>query len=158
MQNKRFLLAIVLVVFVTLVAAGAYYLGSSQQPPAPSGTSGLNEELLKILNSKLSKNMTVAVHGKITAVSDKSITIEDQGANLTLAISDKTIVTKTMTLTPGKTALPPETIKISDLKVGDIVDVFVSVGADGIPQVFNIILSPVSQPAASPSPSASPAK
>lgn len=156
MQNKKFLLVVVLVAFVALVAAGAYYLGSSQSAPASSGTSGLSQELLKILDSKLSKNMTIAVHGKITVISDKSISVEDQGVSLTLAISDKTIVTKSMTLIPGKTAPSPETIKISDLKVGDTVDVFVSVGVDGIPQVFNIIFSPVSQPTASPSPSASP--
>lgn len=143
-MSKNFVFVLVFLVGAALGAGLVYYLGFSPQ----AGTGGSTSELGNILDSKISKDVSVTLHGQIQALSDDSLTVKGNGASVVLKLSNKTIATK-MFSAPK----PPETIKMGELKTGDNVDVSASVSTDKTLQVLNIILlAPAASTSVSPSP------
>lgn len=148
MGKKLLTIGLVIVLILGAVFLG-YVFGYNQIQPQ----TGPNA--FELLNSKLVKDINVSVRGKIANISEKTITIEDNGASLDLAISENTSIMKQPVFS-GEESVPPtpEKIKLEDLKTGDSVNANISLDNNG--KIVDLVI--VVLPEFLPSPSAVPEK
>ncbi len=140
---------ILIIIFVLGAAFLGYVLGYNQVQLQ------IDSSALGLLNSKLVKDINVSVGGKITNISDKAITIEDNGTSLDLTIPERISIMKQPVFSGEESVLPtPEKIKLEDLKTGDSVNANISLDNNG--KIVDLVI--VVLPESSPSPSAVPEK
>lgn len=136
-MTKRNLIIIFIIVIIGAGAIG-YTLGNILIPPRAD-----IDNVSRFINSKLTKDFNATLLGKIVSISDTSLVIEADGENLFLTLPRDTGVLKQGKIVSGSSIPePPEVMKLSDLKAGDSVSVFVLLGADGVIAALDIMLLP----------------
>jgi hypothetical protein len=143
-MEKKLLIIGLIIILVLGAAFFGYVLGYNQIQLQ------IDSSALELLSSKLVRDINVSIRGRIANISDKTITIEDNGVSLDLTIPEHTSIMKQPVFSREESVSPtPEKIKLEDLKTGNSVNANISLDNNGKIVGLVIVVLPESSPSSS---------
>ncbi|MDP2926676.1 MAG: hypothetical protein Q8N65_00850 [bacterium] len=138
MEKKTLILVIVVgLALISAAAYAGYFLGQK----GAVGGSGVSSNVLPF---KLLKAVNGVAFGKITAIAGRTLTLEEGGETAQIIISEAATVGKFVPPEPGENLPIKQSLKFDNLKIGDPVQVFVTITKDKEMEGTDVTIMPAS--------------
>ncbi len=144
MSAKNIILSLVFGILIFVIGAGLGVLYKSQPTTTQDNVAVQNMPAsIKTLSSKVVS--AISAYGKITKISDRSITLSNENDSATIEVASDAKIYSLSVTTPIKGKPPVSTSKPIDftkVAVGDTVSVNLKVLSGGLLQAFSVIVLP----------------
>jgi len=123
-MKKKILIIIGTIILIGLVSSFSYFLGQKQVKVTSNP-----------LESKVMENWSATASGKVTEISGRSLTLNNEGDILTILISEEASFGRIVPTEENEKSLGPLTrkeIEFSEIKVGDQVKISCRLNPEGL--------------------------
>ena len=132
MSSNKIKAIIFLIILAVIIFAAGVWLGmiyQSKNDTAKIASAQKAQSAVKSLSSDLVSSMLV--YGKVQLVGDNSVTITYLGKNLVIPVTSRTQIMGFKKPTGKFNPAAPELDALSDIKIGDMVNVNLKLASDG---------------------------
>jgi len=127
MEKKTLILVVVVLSLGLALISAAAYAGYLLGQKGAVGGSGISSNVLPF---KLLKAVNGIAFGKITAITGRTLTLEDGDETAQIIINETATVGKFVPPEPGENLPIKQSLKFDNLKIGDWAQVFVTIAPD----------------------------
>lgn len=123
-MKKKILIIIGVIILIGLISGFSYFLGQKQVKVTPNP-----------LESKVMGNWSATASGKVTEISGRSLTLNNEGDILTILISEEASFGRIVPAEKIEESLGPLTVKeieFGEIKVGDQVKISCRLNPEGL--------------------------